>query len=198
MAKYRCMLMFGPPGSGKGTQGQVIGGLPGFFHCSTGDVFRQLDKESELGKTFLSYSTKGELVPDELTIQIWQDFMKRQTDQGQFDPQNDLLILDGLPRTVAQAKMIEDHVDVMKVIYLMATDESAMVERLRKRAISSGRPDDADENIIRNRLRVYQEETRPVLEHYPANVVAEIDAMPSPAEVLRSVLDEVIAVQKTM
>jgi adenylate kinase len=190
--------MFGPPGSGKGTQGEVIGGLPGFFHCSSGDVFRQLDKNSELGKTFLSYSSKGELVPDDLTIRICSDFLKKQVDAGNYDPQSDLLILDGLPRTVAQAEILDDYADVLKVIHLVAPDEEALVERLRGRALKSNRPDDADPEVIRNRLRVYHAETRPVLAHYDKSVIAEVDAMPTPAEVLREVATAMIDAQKKM
>ena len=74
--KYPTYLFFGAPGSGKGTQGITLGSLPRFFHCACGDVFRRLDTRTELGKTFLEYSSKGELVPDEITIQLWKESIK--------------------------------------------------------------------------------------------------------------------------
>jgi len=193
--RYRALLMFGPPGSGKGTQGETLGHLPGFFHVSSGDVFRGLDKKSELGKTFLSYSTKGELVPDDLTIKICSQHLKDKVDAGEYDPSGDILILDGLPRTVGQAEVLDGVIEPLRILHLVAPDEAKMVERLRGRALKSGRPDDAKEDVIRNRLRVYHDETRPVLEHYDQSLVTEIDAMGTPVEVLRSVCDVVIDVQ---
>ncbi len=191
--RFRSLLMFGPPGSGKGTQGETLGHLPGFFHCSSGDVFRNLDKESELGKLFLSYSTKGLLVPDDVTIRIWEDHMARQIDTGAYDPDGDILILDGLPRTVKQAEILDAKIELVKVLALVAPDEAALIDRLKKRALVSGRPDDADESVIANRLKVYHDETRPLLDHYPQDKVAEIDAMGTPAEVLKRVAEAVIA-----
>ena len=75
--QYKTVLFFGAPGAGKGTQGELIGSVPGFFHMSTGDMFRSLDRNSEAGKKFESYSSKGELVPDEVTIELWQDYMNQ-------------------------------------------------------------------------------------------------------------------------
>ena len=70
--RFRCVLLFGPPGVGKGTQGGVLGNIPGFFHLAVGDVFRSIDINSPIGKKVYTYSSKGELVPDELTIEIWK------------------------------------------------------------------------------------------------------------------------------
>ena len=189
---FKTVLLFGPPGSGKGTQGVAIGTLPGFFHCSSGDVFRSLDPESELGKVFKQYSTRGELVPDDVTIDICTDFLNKQVDAGKFNPANDVLLLDGLPRNVAQAQALDGKIDVIKVVYLEASDTEALVQRLKKRALDSGRADDADENVIRNRMQVYTDETAPVLAHYPESVIAKIDALPTPAEVMRMILDALI------
>lgn len=193
---FKTILLFGPPGSGKGTQGVAIGTLPGFFHCSSGDVFRSLDPDSELGKVFRQYSTKGELVPDDVTIDICTDFLNRQVEAGKLDPTKDVLLLDGLPRNVAQAKALDGKIDVIKVVYLEASDTESLVQRLKKRALDSGRADDADENVIRNRMQVYTDETAPVLAHYDAGVIAKIDALPTPAEVMRSILDALIPALK--
>ena len=83
--KYQAILLVGAPGSGKGTQGKMLGVIPGFLHSSTGDIFRALDKNSEMGKTFLRYSTRGELVPDEFTIDLWKQHMAGLVAAGKFD-----------------------------------------------------------------------------------------------------------------
>ncbi|MDY7107425.1 MAG: nucleoside monophosphate kinase, partial [Planctomycetota bacterium] len=95
---YKCVLLFGAPGTGKGTQGKMLGENDGFIHLATGDIFRSLDKESELGQKFLYYSSRGELVPDDLTIRLWQDHVRGLIDAGTYDPTRDILLLDGMPR----------------------------------------------------------------------------------------------------
>ena len=102
-SKYRAILLFGAPGSGKGTQGKVIGAIPGFLHSSTGDIFRALDKTSEMGKVFLQYSTKGELVPDEFTINLWKQHMAKLVETKKFDPASSFVVMDGVPRNAKQA-----------------------------------------------------------------------------------------------
>ncbi len=193
--RFKTVLMFGAPGAGKGTQGELLGNIPGFFHMSTGDMFRSLDRTSELGKTFESYSTKGELVPDELTIQLWQQYMHEQMDKGNFDPKSQLLILDGIPRTVEQAKHMEPLIEVLGVVHLAAMDKEAMIQRLQQRALKQKRADDAKEEVVRNRLDVYERETRPVLDLFDASVVHEIDAMGTMASVLAKVLTAVAPIQ---
>ena len=74
--KYKAILLFGAPGSGKGTQGKILGAVPGFFHSSTGDIFRSLDLQSEMGRIFWEYAGRGQLVPDEFTIKVWKQFIK--------------------------------------------------------------------------------------------------------------------------
>ena len=197
-AQFKTVLLFGAPGAGKGTQGELIGNVPGFFHMSTGDMFRSLDHESELGKTFLSYSTKGELVPDELTIKLWQEYMNKQIADEKFDPKTTLLILDGLPRTVAQAKVIDPLIDVLAVVHLYTKDKEAMVERLRERAIKQQRADDAKEEVVRNRLDVYERETSPVLDVYDSSLIHEIDALRTMAMVMSDVLGVVAPIQEQM
>jgi adenylate kinase len=189
--RFKTVLLFGAPGAGKGTQGELLGRVPGFYHMSTGDMFRSLDRDSEAGKKFESYSSKGELVPDEVTIELWQDYMNKRIAEGSYDPSTMLLVLDGLPRTVNQAKVIEPFIDVLGIVHLNAKDKEAMVQRLRQRAIQQQRTDDAKEEVVRNRLDIYERETRPVLDAYDASIVHEIDAIGTMACVLSSVLDAV-------
>ena len=193
--RYKTVLLFGAPGAGKGTQGKILGCIPGFHHLACGDVFRSLDTTSELGQEFLKYSSKGELVPDSLTVEMWRQNMHAQTVLSHFKPKSDLLVLDGIPRSLPQAEALREYIDVLRIIHLVCRDESEMVERMKRRAIKENRLDDADENVIRNRFKVYEEETKPVLEYYPADIIREIDALGSPASVLQHVLEEVVPVQ---
>jgi adenylate kinase len=189
---YNCVLLFGAPGVGKGTQGKRLGELEGYLHLATGDIFRSLDRESEFGKQFVHYSSRGELVPDDLTIQLWQDHVQGLVDGGEYDPQRDTLLLDGMPRSVNQANMLDGLIEPKAVLHLVARDIDEMVQRMKKRAETEGRHDDADENVIRNRFDVYARETAPVLEHYDSALVHEIDAMGTIDEVFeraRAVLE---------
>ena len=194
--KYQTILLFGAPGAGKGTQGSILARIPGFHHISTGDMFRTLDIHSELGKTFFEYSSKGDLVPDEVTIELWRQYAHAQSILGEFKPHEDLLVLDGVPRTKKQAELMSEYIDVLEVVHLVCHDIDAMVKRLRKRALKQNRADDAREEVIRNRFKVYMEETRPVLEYYPEEIVHEVDAVGSPAAVLQHILEVIVPVQE--
>lgn len=186
--RYKTVLLFGGPGSGKGTQGETLGSILGFFHCSSGDIFRSIDPSTEIGKVFKDYSTRGELVPDDVTIRLWAETVRGWVDGGRYDPVHDLLVLDGIPRTVQQAELMDEHVEVLKVLHLVCPDREAMVDRLRKRALKQGRKDDADEDVIRNRWQVYDAETKPVVAHYAAEAIVDIDAMATPLQVFADVL----------
>ncbi len=194
--RYHTVLLLGAPGAGKGTQGKMLGAIPGFHHFSSGDMFRGLDPRSELGKTFLSYSTRGELVPDEITVRLWRTCVRDQTRDGLYDPQRDLLILDGIPRNVPQTDLMDEHINVLGAIVLAAADPEKMLRRLRGRALKEARPDDAEEDVIRRRLAVYAEETEPVLAHYPRERVHRIDAIGSPARVLHRILGVLAPIQE--
>lgn len=193
--RFKSVLLFGAPGAGKGTQGKILGKIPGFFHLACGDVFRSLDLSSELGKKFLEYSSRGELVSDDLTIEMWRQNMQAQTVLSLYKPAVDLLILDGIPRSVAQARALEKYLDVLEVIHLVCPDRDEMVRRMRKRALKENRLDDADEKVIRRRFEVYDRETAPVLACYERSIISDVDAMGSPAEVLQHVLEVVVPVQ---
>ena len=164
MSRYRTILLFGRPGSGKGTIGKALGAIPGFFHMAMGDVFRNLDLNTQLGKIFVEYSSRGELVPDDATVQLWNVTVQAQVATHRFRPDSDLLILDGIPRNVEQAKILESYVEVERVFHLVCTDEAAMMVRLRNRALKENRFDDASEDVIRRRWDVYAQETRPIRE----------------------------------
>jgi adenylate kinase len=188
MTRYRTILLFGAPGSGKGTQGKILGKTPGFYHCACGDVFRSLDPASELGAEFLEYSSKGKLVPDEITVRLWHESIRKTVESGKFRPDRDYLILDGIPRNVAQAALMEGLIEVRRVFHLSCPDRDKLVARLKKRALRDNRLDDANEEVIRHRLATYDSESKPMLEHYSAVQRHDIDATMSPLDVLHGII----------
>lgn len=195
MSRYKTILLFGAPGSGKGTQGAVLGRIPGFYHCSCGDVFRNIDITSDLGKVFYEHSSRGELVPDEVTVKMWAQAIHAHTILGQYKPKTDLLVLDGIPRTAQQARIMEQYIEVLQIIHLTCDDEAEMIHRLRRRALKQNRHDDADEKVIRRRWDVYNNETAPVLEHYPRELIHGVNAIGSPAHILHDLLEVVSPIQ---
>jgi adenylate kinase len=186
--KYRSILLFGAPGVGKGTQGKILGVIPNFFHCACGDVFRNLRADSPLGRTFIEYSGRGQLVPDEPTIELWRHFIENNTKVGRFHPDTDTLVLDGIPRNVQQARILKNTLNVTAVFYMKSSDEEKLVARIQRRAIKENRLDDANLSVIRDRLHVYENETKPVLKFYGRHLVHRINADQPPAKVLADIL----------
>lgn len=189
--RYETYLLFGAPGAGKGTQGRTLGTLPRFFHLACGDVFRSLDTRTKLGEAFLKYSSKGELVPDEITIQLWRARIEDAVGAHEFKPDIDCLVLDGIPRNLNQARLMETMINVRHVFHLHCPNRTDLIKRLRKRALKDNRLDDASEVVIRRRLLKYEAEARPVLEFYGPNRVIEVNAMQPPLLVLRDILNAV-------
>jgi len=188
------IVLFGSPGVGKGTVGRVLNQIPGFRHVSSGDVFRSLDPNTAEGKEVAERTSRGELVSDELTIRIFRNVVSDWIRDGKYKPTEEALVMDGVPRTVQQAKDLAETVDVLAVVYFVCRNEDVMLQRMKRRATMEGRPDDADEATIRHRFEVYRRKTEPVLRSYPSELVHEIDADPTPAEVVRDVLNVLIPV----
>jgi adenylate kinase len=193
---YPAALIFGIPGAGKGTQGDILKVVPGFYHISSGVVFRQLDRTSDVARTVRSYINRGELVPDELTMRIFLSYLEARRESGEFRPEHDLLLLDGIPRDVHQVQSLKPYIDVRLVLHLVCSDEEAMIERIRKRAVLENRPDDASEDVTRKRFEVYRQVTVPVLQEYPPEFIRDIDSTQTQAEVLLSILKELVPVFK--
>ena len=189
--RYQTFLLFGAPGSGKGTQGKILGTIPGLVHVACGEIFRDLRVGTPLGKAFLDYSGRGALVPDDFTIQLWEEHIEGLVRLGRFDPATDALILDGIPRNVAQARLMDEYVDVKRVYYLDCEDKDKMYLRLKRRALHENRLDDASDSVIQHRLYVYEAETAPVLSHYPPDVIRHIDTGRTPVEVLADILADI-------
>ncbi|MFZ1581933.1 MAG: adenylate kinase [Saprospiraceae bacterium] len=161
------LILFGPPGSGKGTQAENLIEKYGILHISTGDLFRyEMGNNTPLGIKAKEYMAKGELVPDEVTIGM----LKNKVDAN---PDVSGIIFDGFPRTIPQAEALdaflqEKNTEVTALVALDVPDEE-LVKRLHNRGKSSGRADDNDEEIIRNRISIYKSETAQVFDYYAQN-----------------------------
>ena len=160
------VVLFGPPGAGKGTQSEVLLQRYGLVHLSTGDIFRyNIKNATELGLQAKAFMDKGELVPDSLTISMLEsEVVKHQDPKG--------FIFDGFPRTSAQAEALDRFLNsrgtTITCMLAVEVDEEELIKRLLNRASTSGRADDADESIVRNRIAVYNRETAPVAGYYQA------------------------------
>ena len=184
--------MFGAPGSGKGTHGKILGSIPGFYHLSCGDVFRSLSPDEPLGKVFVDYSSRGELVPDELTIELWKKHTLALTAAGRLDPKRNTLVLDGIPRNVHQAQMLDKFLHVIAVFYMCSANFENLVRRLQRRALKDNRLDDANLDVIRARLKTYERESKPVLSYYGKKIVRRIDTDGTPTETFAKVIRHVV------
>ena len=159
------IVLFGPPGSGKGTQAQNLIQKFNLKQISTGDLFRfNMKNETELGKLAKTYIDKGELVPDQVTINMLVDELKKPTETNGF-------ILDGFPRTSFQTEALDQIVkeqlnSEISVCLSLVVDDEILVSRLVKRGETSGRVDDSEESIIRNRIKEYYAKTAEVAELY--------------------------------
>lgn len=157
------LILFGPPGSGKGTQSVRIAEKYGLVHISTGDIFRrEIKNQSVLGLKVQSIIEKGELVPDELLVDILRSALHQAGHTAGF-------VFDGFPRTLRQASdldaLLGETAEVVSLVLALEVDEEEVVKRLLKRAQLEGRKDDTEE-VIRNRMQVYHQQTSPLMEYY--------------------------------
>ena len=193
--RHPTILLFGAPGVGKGTQGMILGQIPGFYHLSCGDVFRSLNISSPEGREIYQFSSRGQLVPDELTVKIWKKSLLGHIAISRYKPPDEMLVLDGIPRNPNQIELLKDTINVLHIIHLVCADVDKMVDRIKRRAIRENRADDANEDVILARFDVYRRESEPVINAYPPEMISQIDAMDSPPEVLVNVLQRLIPVR---
>lgn len=174
------IVLFGPPGAGKGTQSEKLIAKYQLIHLSTGDIFRaNIKGATELGMLAKSFMDKGQLVPDEVTIRMLESEVNKYPNAKGF-------IFDGFPRTIAQAQALDIFLSKrgqsLSAVLSLEVKEDELRQRLAERAKSSGRPDDANPEVIQKRIDVYKNETLPLKDHFTAqgkykgiNGIGEID-----------------------
>jgi adenylate kinase len=184
------LVLVGPPGSGKGTQGPVVAAHLGVPYLSTGELLRaQVAAGTELGKRVAELIDAGELVPDDLMVEVVADALDAEADGG--------YVLDGFPRTLPQAEVIESAGSPLRppdIAVHIEIPDAVVHARLAGRARAEGRADDADPEVIDRRQQVYAEETEPLLDHYRAlGSLVTVDGDQPPEDVTAAVLDAVAA-----
>jgi adenylate kinase len=187
------LILFGPPGAGKGTQSEFLVETYGLVHLSTGDIFRaNIKGETELGQLAKSFMNKGQLVPDDVTIRMLESEVESHPEAAGF-------IFDGFPRTTAQAgaldALLTGRETSVSSMLALEVPETELRDRLISRAATSGRPDDADPAVIQKRIDVYNDETSPVAAHYrEQEKLISIDGVGSVTEItdrLREAIDAI-------
>ncbi|MDB5226143.1 MAG: adenylate kinase [Bacteroidota bacterium] len=190
------LILFGPPGSGKGTQAAKLAQEFNLLHISTGDLFRsELKNETPLGVEARKYMDKGELVPDEVTIGMLSNKL------DEYAGKVDGFIFDGFPRTQPQAEALDKLLDLkntgISLVLALEVPEDEIVTRIIERSKTSERADDKDPEIIRNRFRVYLKETAQVADHYKkSNKVVSLNGVGTIDEIFGALRSEVSKLKK--
>ena len=194
--KYPAILIFGPPGVGKGTQAKLLAdGDKKYFHFSTGDMFRNLKQGALAGSPIERKITElisgGNFVPDDLTIDLLYKTLETYKKEKRYDPEKQTLILDGIPRNPNQVDLIAGRIEVLGIVSLVVRDYSVLVKRIKIRAEKENRMDDANEDTIRKRLGIYDTQTAAVLAKYPSELIIEVDGLPAIEEIHRDIVSRV-------
>ena len=194
------LILFGPPGSGKGTQSEKIVEKFGLIHLSTGNLLRQeIADKTPLGQEAKNFMDKGQLVPDEVVIGMIDSCLEKHADAKGF-------LFDGFPRTVAQAEALDKLLALKKTgickVLALEVDEEELTRRLVRRGETSGRSDDTSEDVIRQRFSVYKKDTEPVAGYYKEQgkfeVVKGMGTVDDIFEALRSCIETEMATQQSV
>jgi adenylate kinase len=181
-------LLVGPPGSGKGTIGRALNALPGYTHWSSGDIMRAAVDQGYHQPHFRKDVISGQLLSDDRLWILFDEYFESYLRRSFQDSVENLLILDGIPRTRAQVAELSKRVAVRGILHFVCGDPDALSQRIARRFRHSGRSDDASQQVVRTRMQIYREQTLPLLDLYPADTIHRCDATQRPELVLHDVL----------
>lgn len=182
------VLLIGAPGSGKGTVGRVLHRIDGFVHVSSGDVIRRSLAAPHFDCNCHERVSQGELLDDSRLWKLFDAHVSELNVTANRLHRRRMLVLDGVPRTIAQVDELAKRVQVRAVLYFECSDFDVLQQRLSYRSVTEGRADDSAEEVIRNRFRVFEQETLPILNAYPACIIHRINATLRPSHVLSAAL----------
>ncbi len=185
---YKAIILFGAPGTGKGTQAELLMKKGGYFHFSTGNMFRNLDKKTKTGKVIIDLIDHGNFVPDDLALKLFEETLDKYVNDKRFNPEKEILILDGIPRTKEQVHHLRKVVDIKKIIYFVIKDEVAIERTTKKRSGEENREDDKNADIVKKRLETFKRITLPILKEYKKDLIVEINGERSVDEIHRDIL----------
>jgi adenylate kinase len=185
---YKSVLIYGPPGVGKGTVCKCLSISNGIIHISTGEIFREIDPNTKMGKMVKEYLDQGNLIPDDMTVDIWHEFVEDKIKFKEYDPSKQYLLLDGIPRTLKQASLLEKYIKVEYIIVLDMEDKSKLIKRMKNRALIENRGDDLKDEILEKRVNIYLNDTIKLLKHYPNDIIFHFNSDQKKLEVIRDVL----------
>ena len=185
---YSSILLFGPPGCGKGTVGKALGELPRFVHCSSGDLIRSaMSEKGGHGKRWSAVANGG-LLADEDLWELFDAYLSSVASNKLSTPETRLLVIDGIPRCRSQVGELAKRVAIQNVFCLDCRNPEILIERILRRSAQESRIDDSSKRVVQGRLKLYAEETLPLLDEYPSALVHRIDASQTPVRVLAEVL----------
>jgi adenylate kinase len=194
--RYPSIILFGMPGSGKGTQGAVLGQLPDLVHLSMSDLFRKVPRTGHFGREIERYTSRGLMIPDDLTERIFERHLNILEMQELLLPKQHTLVLGGLPRSYDQARRLDSFIDVIQIFHLKIDNMNRAMERLRARALRENRLDDMSEEVIQRKLRTYHEETSKTLDYYPRELIFDVDADRRMIDVLCDIANRLAAIKR--
>lgn len=196
--KINAILLFGPQGVGKGTQGMLLNELPGYFHVSTGDMFRKLEGKTPIEKEIKKVMESGELVDDNLLFKFLDETIYNLAEKGDekgryFNPSSDYIVFDGVPRNNQQISPVNKRANVEQIIYLTAQNQQKLIDRIIKRGIEQNRTDDQNPEVVKNRLEIYKNKTIPILQSYSTvgeksgqGIILEVDGFMGNPQVIHN------------
>jgi adenylate kinase len=174
--RYQSIIVMGPPYSGKGTQCKLLGERTEFFHFSSGDMFRNLDPSTEIGAKVKILIDAGHFVDNKSLMELTKENLKNYIREGKYLPKKQSLLLDGLPRNIAQIALVREIADINKIVYLNGGSREDLISRALNRGEKEDRIDDQDIEIITKRIDKYFRETHPILKFYHARIRTTVDS----------------------